>query len=393
MNITKKSDRKLSNPLLLTPLASTSTGSHAGTPIMRAVVFCEGNFAKGDGKTANGLIRHSDIYQIVSVVDSTCAGQDSGEILDGQKNGIPIFSDLKQAVTAVESTPHTLIYGVAPANGRLPKAHREIILEAISLGLNIVCGLHEYLTDDSEILTASQAKKVTVSDIRKPPPNSKMRVFDGSVADMDTIRIAVLGTDCAIGKRTTATILAAALVEKGIHTVLIGTGQTGLMQGARYGIAMDALAPQFCCGQLEGEIVKAYREQHPKVILIEGQGALSHPAFCTSAFILRGSQPHGVVLQHAPKRIARCDFPHMDMPTPETEIALIESFADTKVIGLTLNHEGMKSDSEIQTWTEQLAAQLDLPVTDALSRPNNELVNMVTSAFPSLAATLQANQA
>ena len=83
----------------------------------------------------------------------------------------------------------------------------------------------------------------------------------------------------------------------------------------------------------------------------------------------------------------------MYMPTPETEIALIESFADTKVIGLTLNHEGMKSDSEIQTWTEQLAAQLDLPVTDALSRPNNELVNMVTSAFPSLAATLQANQA
>jgi uncharacterized NAD-dependent epimerase/dehydratase family protein len=52
---------------------------------------------------------------------------------------------------------------------------------------------------------------------------------------------------------------------------------------------MDAVPPQFCCGELEGAIVAASEAEQPDVILIEGQGALSHPAFCTSAFILRGA--------------------------------------------------------------------------------------------------------
>jgi uncharacterized NAD-dependent epimerase/dehydratase family protein len=155
-----------------------------------------------------------------------------------------------------------------------------------------------------------------------------MRLFDGSVVGVKALRIAVLGTDCAIGKRTTATVLARALNAKGIKTVLVGTGQTGLMQGAKYGIAMDAVPPQFCCGELEGAIVAASETEQPDVILIEGQGALSHPAFCTSAFILRGSQPDAVILQHAPKRAHRCDFPNMPMPTSSSEIALIEAFSE-----------------------------------------------------------------
>jgi uncharacterized NAD-dependent epimerase/dehydratase family protein len=202
------------------------------------------------------------------------------------------------------------------------------VLDAIALGMNIVSGLHEYLGDDPEISNAAEAANVTIRDIRKPRPSKDMRLFDGSVSEVKAIRIAVLGTDCAIGKRTTATILAKVLNARGINTVLVGTGQTGLMQGAKYGIAMDAVPPQFCCGELERVIVAASHGEDPEVILIEGQGALSHPAFCTSAFILRGSQPHAVVLQHAPKRAHRCDFPTMPMPEPKSEIALIEAFAE-----------------------------------------------------------------
>ena len=146
---------------------------------------------------------------------------------------------------------------------------------------------------------------------------------------------------------------------------------------------MDAVPPQFCCGELEGAIVAASEAEQPDVILIEGQGALSHPAFCTSAFILRGSQPDAVILQHAPKRAHRCDFPNMQMPSAASEIALIEAFADTKVIGVTLNHEGM-TDVEI---TETIAAQsykLGLPVTDALARPVAHLLAMVVAAYPGL---------
>ncbi|MGJ8588917.1 MAG: DUF1611 domain-containing protein [Yoonia sp.] len=348
-----------------------------------AIIYCEGNFANIDGKTANGLVRHSQAYRILSVIDSVQDGQDSGLVLDNEMNHIPIFAHLEAAVAHEAVIPDTLIYGMAPSTGRLSPADRAVVLDAIALGMNIVSGLHEYLSDDVEIALAAVTRSVTIRDIRKPKPSKDMRLFDGSVASVDALRIAVLGTDCAIGKRTTATVLARALNAKGIKTVLVGTGQTGLMQGAKYGIAMDAVPPQFCCGELEGAIVAASDAEQPDVILIEGQGALSHPAFCTSAFILRGSQPDAVILQHAPNRAYRCDFPTMPMPHPASEIALIEAFADTKVIGVTLNHEAM-SDTEVTDAIAAHSLELGLPVTDPLSRPAAHLLAMVVSAYPGL---------
>lgn len=348
-----------------------------------AIVYCEGNFGKIDGKTANGLVRHSEAYRILSVIDSDHSGDNSGLVLDETMNHIPIFENLDAAIAHEAVIPDTFIYGMAPSTGRLSPADRYVVLNAITRGMNIVSGLHEYLSDDVEIAQVASERSVTIRDIRKPKPSKDMRLFDGSVANVDALRIAVLGTDCAIGKRTTATVLARALNAKGIKTVLVGTGQTGLMQGAKYGVAMDAVPPQFCCGELEGAIVAASKAEQPDVILIEGQGALSHPAFCTSAFILRGSQPDAVILQHAPKRAHRCDFPNMPMPTPASEIALIEAFSDTKVIGVTLNHEGM-SEAEITDTITAQAHKLGLPVTDALSRPAAHLLAMVVAAYPGL---------
>ncbi len=348
-----------------------------------AVIYCEGNFGQIDGKTANGLVRHSQAYRILSVIDGRLEGRDSGQVLDKVSNGIPILEDLEVAVTREAYIPDTLIYGMAPSTGKMSPADREVVLDAIALGMNIVSGLHEYLGDDPEISSAADAANVTIRDIRKPRPSKEMRLFDGSVSEVKAIRIAVLGTDCAIGKRTTATILARELNAGGIKTVLVGTGQTGLMQGAKYGIAMDAVPPQFCCGELERVIVAASRGDDPDVILIEGQGALSHPAFCTSAFILRGSQPHAVILQHAPKRVHRCDFPSMPMPDPKSEIALIEAFADTRVIGTTINHEAM-TDAEVDRAIDSLSSDLGMPVTDALTRPEVHLTDMVLAAFPQL---------
>lgn len=350
-----------------------------------AIVYCEGNFGRIDGKTANGLVRHSEAYRIASVIDSTRAGQDAGMLLDGVVNGIPVVDDLDAAVRMETVVPDTLIYGMAPSTGKLSGEDRLVILGAIRHGMNIVSGLHEYLDDDPEISAAAKVSQVSIRDIRKPKLSKDMRLFDGSVGAVGAIRIAVLGTDCAIGKRTTATLLASALNAAGIRTVLVGTGQTGLMQGARFGIAMDAVPPQFCCGELEGEVVAAFASDAPDVIVIEGQGALSHPAFCTSAFILRGSQPDAVILQHAPRRPHRCDFPQMPMPDPKSEIALIEAFAPTRVIGMTLNHEDMRDD-EIAPALADWKAKLGLPVTDALTRPATELLEMVLSAFPELAS-------
>ena len=348
-----------------------------------AVIYCEGHFGQIDGKTANGLVRYSQAYRILSVIDTRLEGYDSGQVLDNVSNAIPIVEDLEAAVTRQAYIPDTLIYGIAPSKGTMSTTDREVVLNAISLGMNIVGGLHEYLGDDPEISSAAEAANVKIRDIRKPKPTKDMRLFDGSVSEVKAIRIAVLGTDCAIGKRTTATILARELNACGIKAILVSTGQTGLMQGAKYGIAMDAVPPQFCCGELERVIVAASHDNDPDVILIEGQGALSHPAFCTSAFILRGSQPSAVVLQHAPKRAHRCDFPTMPMPLIKSEITLIEAFADTRVIGITLNHEAMTGTDVIRT-IDSLSRDLGIPVTDALTQPEVYLTDMVLAAFPQL---------
>lgn len=358
-------------------------GAQEASLAPEAIVYCEENFARIDGKTANGLVRHSQVYRIRAVIDSVHAGRDSGEVLDCAANGIPVVANLEAAIAHETTVPDTLIYGMAPANGRLSPADRRVVLDAIGRGMNIVSGLHEYLGDDPEIAAAASAAAVKIRDIRKPRPIKDMRLFSGAVARTKAIRIAILGTDCAIGKRTTATVLAAALNEVGVKTVLVGTGQTGLMQGAKYGVALDAVPPQYCCGELERVVVAASEAEQPDVVLIEGQGALSHPAFCTSAFILRGCQPHAVILQHAPKRPHRCDFPAMAMPDPADEVKLIEAFADTKVIGLTINHEGM-TDAEIDIAALTIAKRLEIPVTDALSRAKEQLTDMVFAQFPSL---------
>jgi uncharacterized NAD-dependent epimerase/dehydratase family protein len=260
---------------------------------------------------------------------------------------------------------------------------RGVVLEAIGLGMNVVNGLHEFLNDDLEFAAASAASNVKILDVRKPRAKKHLRMFSGRIAEVTCPRVAVLGTDGAIGKRTTATILTRALNDYGVKAVMVGTGQTGIIQGARYGIALDAIPAQFCTGEMEATIVEAFEGENPDVIIIEGQGALSHPAYLTSAFILRGGRPDAVVLQHAPGRINLGDFSQMAMPTPVDEINLIQTFADTKVMGLTINHENM-TDAEVTAAIARYERELGIPATDALTRSPECLVEMVLSAFPEL---------
>lgn len=357
--------------------------------ISTAIVYCEANFGAIDGKTANGLVRCSELYEILSVIDSKKVGLDAGMVLDDKANGIPIYHDLANALENTATLPDYFIFGMAPSSGMLSLRERSIVLEAISHGMNIVNGLHEFLNDDPVFKAACLVSNVEILDVRKPPEKKDLHTFSGDIARVTCPRIAVLGTDCAIGKRTTATVLMHALNDLGVKTVMIGTGQTGLMQGARYGVAIDAIPSQFCAGELEATIINAFNVENPDVILIEGQGALSHPAFSSSSFILRGACPDGVVLQHAPGRPNRCDFPKMKMPSAASEIKLIETFANTSVIGVTINHENM-SDTDISAAISHYENELGIPTTDALSRSPQRLVDMVIRAFPNLSEKLTA---
>ena len=348
-----------------------------------AVIYCEANFGAPDGKTANGLVRHSERYQILSVIDSRQSGQDSGEILDDRPNGIPVVADLGAAIRLHGAAPDFLIFGVAPSSGMLSVGERGVLLGAMEQGISIVNGLHEFLNDDPEFAANVARYGVKILDVRRPRDKKDLRIFSGRIAEVTCPRIAVLGTDSAIGKRTTATILTKALNDHGIRAVMVGTGQTGLIQGARYGVALDAIPCQFCSGEMEAAVVEAFEGERPDVIVIEGQGALSHPAYLSSTFILRGSRPHAVILQHAPARRKLGDFSYVPIPDPASEINLIQTFSDTKVIGLTINHENM-SDVEVTAAITMYELELGIPATDALTRPTDRLVEMVVGAFPEL---------
>ena len=348
-----------------------------------AVVYCEARFGTDDGKTANGLVRHSEKYEILSVIDSEKSGLDAGDVLDGSPNGIPICADLADAIALAVRVPDFFILGMAPYSGMLSPSERRVVLEAIGRGMHVVNGLHEFLNDDPEFEAAAASHNVTILDVRRPREKKYLRMFSGRISTVTCPRIAVLGTDSAIGKRTTATILTRSLNERGIKAVLVGTGQTSIIQGARYGVALDAIPVQFCPGEMEASVVEAFEGEHPDVIIIEGQGAVSHPAYLASICILHGSRPDAVILQHAPARQRLDDFPDVPVPTPASEINLIRAFADAKVIGVTISHERM-TDAEVTETITLYETELGIPVTDALSRSPDRLVDMVVRAFPEL---------
>ena len=300
-------------------------------------------------------------------------------------NRIPVVTDLDAAIAQTGAVPDFLIFGMAPTSGMLSPVEREVLLDAMSRGMGIVNGLHEFLTEDPEFAAAAAAYGVELLDVRRPRPKKDLRMFSGRIEEVTCPRIAVLGTDGAIGKRTTATILTRELNRRGIRAVLVGTGQTGLIQGARYGVAIDAIPGQFASGEIEATMLEAFEGADPDVIIIEGQGALSHPAYISSAFILRGSRPNAVILQHAPARRKLGDFASVPTPDPATEIALIEQFAQTEVIGITINHENM-TDAEVTAAINFYELELEIPATDALTRPTERLVDMVVRRFPMLAA-------
>jgi len=337
----------------------------------RAVILCDGYFGQSTGKTANGLARYSKRYQIVGVIDHTKAGRDAGEVLDGKPNGIPIVPDLNQAVA--QCRPETLIIGVATFGGYIPEEFRPTIREAIENRLNIVAGLHEYLNDDPEFARLADAHGVRLVDVRKPRPIRDSKQFSDLSRKLPCLRIPVLGTDGAIGKRTTALLLTDALSAAGVPATFVATGQTGLLQGSAYGVPLDSIKADFMVGELESEIVRAYEETLARVVVVEGQGSISHPAYvCGTRAIINASMPSAILMMHAPARKTRSfrrDVVAWPMPTVDEEIEWLQFFTRPigggKVAGIGINHENMTRD-EVDATVRTYEQKYGIPTADPL---------------------------
>ena len=275
------------------------------------------------------------------------------------------------------------IYGMAPLSGSFSPEDRNVIFYAMEKHLDIVNGLHDFLSDDEVFVQKASECNVQLYDIRKQQNGKQRQVFTGDIGKVKCPKIAILGTDSAVGKRTTSVLLTQALQKIGLNTVMIATGQTGVIQGAEFGVPLDALKEQFISGEMEKAIVGAWEAKNPDIIIIEGQGSLSHPAYLSSCFIIRGGQPEAIIVQHPPKRETLGDYPNIKMPHLKDEIELIEVFSRSPVIGIAINHENM-SDSEVDETIEAYQEQFERPTTDVLKFGCDSLITKILSTFPQL---------
>jgi len=341
-----------------------------------AIVYCEGGFGNTYGKTAHGLVRFSRRYRVRAVIDSTLAGRDAGEVLDGEANGIPVVEGIADAMQAAQSSgaPAThLVFGLAPDGGKLPRFAREDLLAALHAGLNVDAGLHDFLSDDPGLVAAARESGVAIRDIRRGPPRNELHAFTGKIEDVTSKIIAVLGTDSAIGKRTTAVRLVEAFETAGIRSELIGTGQTSWLQGVRYSIVEDALVSDFMAGEIEHAVWSAWHEQHPDVIVLEGQGSLMNPAYPGGFEILAAGRPDVVILQHAPARREYDGFAGYPIHPLKKQIQVIELLSGKPVVAVTVNHEDLTSEG-VRDACRAITRETGLPAFDVMSDGTDELV-------------------
>jgi len=344
-----------------------------------ATVYCEGSFNTPNGKTAHGLVRFSLRYRILSIIDSLYQGKDSGKVLDGKTNHIPIVKDLDESLQIAEKNGVAIsdfIIGLAPDGGRMPQSAIHAIGSALKKGMNVISGLHDFISDYKELVALAQENQCKLVDIRKPPARHLLHFFSGKIEQVDSLKIALLGTDSAVGKRTTAWILVNAFREAGYTSELIGTGQTAWLQGAKYAIVLDSLINDFVSGEIEHTIYEAWKNENPDVIILEGQGSLLNPAYPGGFELLAAGRPDFVILQHAPRRIFYDGFPGYRIQDLKHQIQAIEIISGTKVRAVTLNHEGMEKD-EIRQECKKILKETGVPAFDVLVDGANDLVELL----------------
>ena len=350
-------------------------------PEGNAIVYCEGAFNTPNGKTAHGLVRFTKRYRVLSIVDSRYADQDAGAVLDGKANQIPIFGSLKQAVKEADSHTHPathFVVGLAPDGGRLTSKARQDAKNAVSFGLNVDCGLHDYLSEDHEMKKLAAQYDVKIRDIRKPLRIQKLHFFSGKIEEVKALKIAVLGTDSAIGKRTTAWLIVNGFKDLGLRAEMIGTGQTAWMQGVKYGIIMDSLVNDFVAGEIEHAVWTAWKEEQPDIIVIEGQGSLMNPAYPGGFEILAAGRPDIIILQHAPARLEYDGFPGYPIQPLARQIEAIELLSGKPVVAVTINHESLSAD-QIAPVCDAIQKDVGLPALDVLRDGAGALVDFLNS--------------
>lgn len=328
-------------------------------------------------KTAHGLVRESRRFKIIGVIDGKLAGQDAGTVVDRKSRNIPVFSSINELITTLGVKPEYAIIGMATKGGVLPESLYPLITEALDNRMHVVNGLHQPLSEVAEFKKAASVNKVNIYDIRKPKPFSQLHFWKGKILEVDCLKLAVLGTDCSIGKRTTTRMLVNALNEAGVKAEMIYTGQTGWLQGTKYGFIFDATPNDFIPGEIEHAVYSCWENEKPDVIIIEGQASLLNPGGpCGSEFII-SARLDGVILQHHPIREKYNNLEGFPATIPDVmkDRQIIELMG-VKTLAITLNTAHMSSE-QIEQSRNDLITRSELPVVCPIEDGISEIVKLI----------------
>jgi uncharacterized NAD-dependent epimerase/dehydratase family protein len=339
----------------------------------RLLVLAEGKSADPHyGKTARGVIEYGP-HPAVAVVDSTQAGT---TLL-----GVPVVTSVAEGLTLGER-PTTALVGVAVAGGRLPPEWRDIIRACIEAGLDVESGMHEFLADDEEFARLAQERGVELRDLRRPP--SDLSVSTGANLEHDATVVLTVGSDCAIGKKTVAIVLDREARRRGLRSVFVPTGQTGIMI-AGWGIAVDAVVSDFLSGAAERLVVDG--ASRGDLLFVEGQGSLVHPQFSgVTLGLYHGSAPHALVLCHMAGETEIEGCPGYAIPPLAELVELHERVAlparPARVAAVALNTLRL-DDDEARVAVGDAERETGLPTDDPVRFGPGRLLDAVLAVTPS----------
>jgi D-glutamate N-acetyltransferase len=332
----------------------------------RYLILAEGYSADPHyGKTAHGVIRYAP-YPVVAILDSERAGA-----VDG---GIPIVASVNDALCF---NPTTAIVGVATQGGRFPPAWRQLLKSCISKGLDIESGLHEFVSDDAELVELARRHGVELRDLRRPPED--INVPTGENLEIPARIVLTVGSDCAIGKKTVALELDLEARRRGLASVFVPTGQTGIAI-AGWGIAIDSVIADYIAGAAERLVVEGAR-RGGELLFVEGQGSLVHPAYSgVTLGLIHGSVPHLFVLCHQAGATEIVGYPGHRLPSLAELVELHERVAlparPARVAAIALNTAGL-TDEAAQSAIAEAEADTGLPADDPVRFGAGKLLEAV----------------
>jgi len=340
---------------------------------MRYLLLAEG--FSGDphyGKTMRGVLRYRR-EDVAAILDSTRAGE--------TEEGLPVVGSVEEALPLA---PTTALVGVATQGGRFPPEWIELLRRCIEHGLDVENGLHVFLSDNSELRELAERHGVELHDLRRPPAG--LSTATGANLEVDATIVLTVGSDCAIGKMTVSLELDFEARRRGLRSVFVPTGQTGIAI-AGWGIAVDAVVADFVAGASERLVVEG-RERGGQLLWVEGQGALLHPVYSgVTLGLYHGSVPHLLVLCHESGRTeieGAGGGPHAIPPLRDL-VELHERLAlparPARVAAVALNTRQL-DDGQARAAIAAAEAETGLPADDPVRFGAARLVDAVLSAGP-----------